>query len=186
MKHLKRLEEEVSAWPEISVHAHRFGGSEFRFGSAEVGHVHEGGVVEIPFPRSVRDALLAEGLAEEHRSGSTLGLDHVSRLKRRRLRPRGLASAAVLSSICDEGSSQPLRAARTAKPGTGSESSFQVAARAFAACKGNPRFDRAAYNLTATAACFKVRGHCFHNIGLTANKSRTCSRRCGGAEGQTP
>jgi hypothetical protein len=67
MKHVKRLEEEVSAWPEISVHTHRFGGRGFRFGSAEVGHVHEGGVVDIPFPRSVRDALLAEGLAEEHR-----------------------------------------------------------------------------------------------------------------------
>jgi hypothetical protein len=71
MKHLKRLEEEVSAWSEISVHAHRFGGREFRFGSAEVGHVHEGGVVDIPFPRSVRDALLAEGLAEEHREFQT-------------------------------------------------------------------------------------------------------------------
>jgi len=67
MRHLKRLEEEVSAWPQISVHAHRFGGREFRFGSAEVGHVHEGGMVDIPFPRPVRDALLAEGLAEEHR-----------------------------------------------------------------------------------------------------------------------
>jgi hypothetical protein len=33
---------------------------------AEVGHVHEGGIVDIPFPRSIRDALLAEGLAEEH------------------------------------------------------------------------------------------------------------------------
>ena len=30
-------------------------------------HGHEGGIVDIPFPRSVRDALLAEGLAEEHR-----------------------------------------------------------------------------------------------------------------------
>jgi hypothetical protein len=66
MKHWKRLEEEVAAWPQISVHAHRFGGREFRFGSAEVGHVHQGGMVDIPFPRSVRDALLAEGLAEEH------------------------------------------------------------------------------------------------------------------------
>jgi hypothetical protein len=67
MNHLKSLEEQVSAWPQISVHAHRFGGREFRFGSAEVGHVHQGGMVDIPFPRSVRDALLAEGLAEEHR-----------------------------------------------------------------------------------------------------------------------
>jgi len=64
---LKKLEEKVSAWPHVSVHAHRFGGREFRFGSAEVGHVHSGGTVDIPFPRSVRDALLAEGLAHEHR-----------------------------------------------------------------------------------------------------------------------
>jgi Family of unknown function (DUF5519) len=28
--------------------------------------VHMGGIVDIPFPRSVRDALLSEGLAEEH------------------------------------------------------------------------------------------------------------------------
>jgi hypothetical protein len=67
MKFLQKLEDEVSAWPNISVHAHRFGGREFCFGSAEVGHVHLGGTVDIPFPRSVRDALLAEGLAEEHR-----------------------------------------------------------------------------------------------------------------------
>lgn len=66
MKHLKKLEEEVSAWPQVSVRPHRFGGKEFRFASAEIGHVHVGGVVDIPFPRSIRDALLAEGLAEEH------------------------------------------------------------------------------------------------------------------------
>ena len=29
--------------------------------------MHLGGSVDIPFPRPVRDALLAEGLAEEHR-----------------------------------------------------------------------------------------------------------------------
>ena len=67
MKHLKKLEEEISTWANISIHAHRFGGTEFRFRSAEVGHVHTGGIVDIPFPRSIRDALLGEGLAEEHR-----------------------------------------------------------------------------------------------------------------------
>jgi hypothetical protein len=63
---LKELQEQVSVWPNISLHPHRFGGTEFRFGRAEVGHVHTGGIVDIPFPRSIRDALLAEGLAEEH------------------------------------------------------------------------------------------------------------------------
>jgi hypothetical protein len=67
MKHLKKLEDEVSMWANISIHPHRFGGREFRFGSAEVGHIHTGGIVDIPFPRPVRNALLSEGLAEEHR-----------------------------------------------------------------------------------------------------------------------
>jgi hypothetical protein len=64
--HLKKFEQEVSAWQHVSVHPHRFGGMEFQFGDAEVGHVHTNGIVDIPFPRSIRDALLADGLAEEH------------------------------------------------------------------------------------------------------------------------
>jgi hypothetical protein len=67
MQPLKRLEDIVATWPRISVHPHRFGGREFRFVNAEVGHVHNGGVVDIPFPRSIRDVLLTEGLAEGHR-----------------------------------------------------------------------------------------------------------------------
>ena len=67
MKHLKKLEEEVAGWPHISVHPHRFAGREFRFLSAELGHVHTGGIVDIPFPRSIHDVLLAKGLAQEHR-----------------------------------------------------------------------------------------------------------------------
>jgi hypothetical protein len=67
MTNFKKLEHEVSTWPGISTHPHRFGGREFRFGSAEVGHVHTSGLVDIPFPRALRDALLADGLAEEHR-----------------------------------------------------------------------------------------------------------------------
>jgi len=66
MSYLESLEKHVSGWAEVSAHPHRFGGREFRFRSAEIGHVHEGGIVDIPFPRSVRDALLDEHLAEEH------------------------------------------------------------------------------------------------------------------------
>jgi hypothetical protein len=67
MESLERLEREVSSWPDVSAHPDRFGGIEFRFKAAEVGHTHRGGIVDIPFPRSLRDALLAAGLAEEHR-----------------------------------------------------------------------------------------------------------------------
>jgi len=67
MKYFERLEQEISSWPGASAHPHRFGGREFRFKAAEIGHMHIGGTVDIPFPRSIRDALLAEGLAQEHR-----------------------------------------------------------------------------------------------------------------------
>lgn len=64
---LERLSQEVSSWNRVTVHPHRFGGEEFRVGSAEIGHVHVGGIVDIPFPRTIRDVLLDEGFAEEHR-----------------------------------------------------------------------------------------------------------------------
>lgn len=67
MKHLTKLEKAVSAWPRVWVRPHRFGGREFGLGSAELGHVHTGGIVDIPFPPRIKEALLAEGLAEEHR-----------------------------------------------------------------------------------------------------------------------
>jgi hypothetical protein len=66
MNYLNKLEDEISAWPNVSFHPHRFGGREFLFSAAEIGHVHVGGIVDIPFPRSIRDALLDQGLAEEH------------------------------------------------------------------------------------------------------------------------
>lgn len=64
---LDEFEMEVSRWPHVSVHSHRFGGREFRLRKAEVGHLHTNGVVDIPFPRSIRNALLEDGLAEKHR-----------------------------------------------------------------------------------------------------------------------
>jgi len=66
MKLLDELERQVLSWPGVSAHPHRFGGREFRFRAAELGHVHAGGIVDIPFPRPVHDALLDEGLAKEH------------------------------------------------------------------------------------------------------------------------
>jgi hypothetical protein len=66
MPQLKNLEDTVSSWPKVSVHPHQFSAREFRFEKAEVGHVHDGGIVDVPFPRPIRDALLAERLAEEH------------------------------------------------------------------------------------------------------------------------
>lgn len=67
MRNLEALEREICTWPEVSVHPHRFAAREFRFRAAEIGHIHTGGVVDIPFPRAIHDALLEDGLAHEHR-----------------------------------------------------------------------------------------------------------------------
>jgi len=45
-----------------SVYSHRFGGREFRFANAEVGHVHDGGIVDIHFRVPSRRALKRKGL----------------------------------------------------------------------------------------------------------------------------
>ena len=45
---------------------HRFGGTEFRLGRREIGHIHGDHLVDIPFPKKVRNELIAAGLAEPH------------------------------------------------------------------------------------------------------------------------
>jgi len=68
IEYLKMLESHTSTWPGMSAQPHRFGGRVFRLGRSEVGHVHNDGAVEIPLTPSFRDELLAEGLAERHRT----------------------------------------------------------------------------------------------------------------------
>jgi hypothetical protein len=45
---------------------HRYGGTEYRLGRREIGHVHGDYLVDIPFPKKVRDELVAAGRAEAH------------------------------------------------------------------------------------------------------------------------
>jgi hypothetical protein len=56
----------VSAWDGITAHAHRFGGTEFRLESREIGHVHGDGLVDIPFPTKVRNEIVSAGEASPH------------------------------------------------------------------------------------------------------------------------
>jgi hypothetical protein len=67
MNYLEKLTQQISTWPGVSTRPHRFGGTEFSFGKAEIGHTHTGGIIDIPMPLPIHDALLEEGLAEQHR-----------------------------------------------------------------------------------------------------------------------
>ncbi len=63
---MENLIAQVSAWPSVRAHEHRFGGLEFRVGGREIGHVHWFGIADIPFTVKIRDALIATGRAERH------------------------------------------------------------------------------------------------------------------------
>jgi hypothetical protein len=56
----------VAAWPGVETAPHRFGGVEFRLGRRELGHLHGSRIADLPFPRRVRDELIADGRAQPH------------------------------------------------------------------------------------------------------------------------
>ncbi len=62
----EKIRAEVANWPGTSEAPHRFGGVEFNLGKREIGHLHGDRLLDVPFPRRLRDALVADGRAEPH------------------------------------------------------------------------------------------------------------------------
>jgi Family of unknown function (DUF5519) len=60
------LRRDVASWPGVETAPHRFGGTEFRLGRRELGHLHGDRIADLPFPRKVRDQLIADGRARAH------------------------------------------------------------------------------------------------------------------------
>ena len=56
----------VGSWPGVETAPHRFGGIEFRLARREVGHLHGDRIADLPFPRKVRDELIAARRAKAH------------------------------------------------------------------------------------------------------------------------
>jgi hypothetical protein len=62
----QKIQTELLSWPHVEAHAHRFGGTEYRIGRRELGHIHGDHLVDIPFPTKVRAEVVAAGQAEPH------------------------------------------------------------------------------------------------------------------------
>jgi hypothetical protein len=62
----KRITNTVTSWEGVSAHPHRFGGTEYRLGRREIGHIHGNRLVNIPFPTKMRDEIVAAGRAQPH------------------------------------------------------------------------------------------------------------------------
>ncbi len=50
----------------VMARPHRFGGTEYRLGRREIGHVHSDHLVDIPFTKKIREELVTAGRAERH------------------------------------------------------------------------------------------------------------------------
>ncbi|HEV7804304.1 MAG TPA: luciferase family protein [Solirubrobacteraceae bacterium] len=60
------IRRELLAHDDVVEATHRFGGIEFRLGRRELGHLHGEHLADLPFPRHVRDELVAAGRAVPH------------------------------------------------------------------------------------------------------------------------
>jgi hypothetical protein len=56
----------LESWPGVHSESHRFGGTEFRLGRRELGHLHGDGWADLPFSKAIRRELVAQGHAEPH------------------------------------------------------------------------------------------------------------------------
>ena len=54
------------SWAGVTVAPHRFGGVNYVIGKREIGHIHGDYMVDIPFPKKVRDEIVAAGRAQLH------------------------------------------------------------------------------------------------------------------------
>jgi hypothetical protein len=60
------ITQEVAAWPGVTAAPHRFGGVEFRVNDREIGHLHGDRLADLPFPKRIRNELVASGRAAPH------------------------------------------------------------------------------------------------------------------------
>ena len=63
---MEKIKESVTAWEGVTSRAHRFGGIEFNIGKRELGHIHGSKLVDIPFPKAIRNELVESGKVLPH------------------------------------------------------------------------------------------------------------------------
>jgi hypothetical protein len=62
----ERIRGAVTAWAGIATAAGEYGETEFLMNGRSIGHVHGGHQADIPFPRRIRDELVAAGRTGPH------------------------------------------------------------------------------------------------------------------------
>ena len=63
---LAEIEREVKSWPGVTTGNTGRGGLQFSYGRVELGHLHGSSFADLPFPKKVRNELIAQGRASVH------------------------------------------------------------------------------------------------------------------------
>ena len=63
---LAMITREVLEWPGVTTGDTGRGGLQFSYGRVELGHLHSSSFADLPFPKKVRDELIAQGRASVH------------------------------------------------------------------------------------------------------------------------
>jgi hypothetical protein len=63
---LATIEREVKRWPGVTTGDTGRGGLQFSYGRVELGQLHGSSFADLPFPKKVRDELIARGRASVH------------------------------------------------------------------------------------------------------------------------
>jgi hypothetical protein len=63
---LEHIEREVLGWQGVTTGDTGRGGLQFSYGRVELGHLHGSNFADLPFPKKVRDELIAQGRASVH------------------------------------------------------------------------------------------------------------------------
>ncbi len=63
----ERIISEVGSWDQVTTEPGRFGSTRFLVGRRELGHLHGGGLLDLPLPTQRKRELLDGGRVEQHR-----------------------------------------------------------------------------------------------------------------------
>jgi len=63
---LAEIEREVLGWPGVTTGDTGRGGLQFSYGRVELGHLHGSSFADLPFPKKIRNELIAQGRASVH------------------------------------------------------------------------------------------------------------------------
>ena len=62
----KEIEREVAGWPGVTTGDTGRAGLQFSYGRVELGHLHGSSFADLPFPKKMRDELIAANRASVH------------------------------------------------------------------------------------------------------------------------